>query len=797
MWKRRRTVFMVQVLIAVACVPMLGNGLAGRVWADVDKASQRSEEEAELRAAMARAKDLSEQLFYDVQISFKDFQPSTVREEQQHYGYGWANGFAQELSLDKRTAKLDAILVDPQKGLLVTGDPDINFEMVARMTLQTPTGEVCPVEVVGVYPEQSAVLLRASGLSLDIELPPVIEGAVAEGEDILLAEVTRFGDLSDVRIAPGALSAYLQRDDELKILTTGQPLTPSTAQRTVSGEWPSYNRLIFNDDGDLAAIAVSPLLITMGDRRNYFAAWPGEGECIPVATLQQSSQHAVSHIQQHAYRIKLRFRQEESGVGPYRSRYYYADSVPRDEWIAYGLAVDESHLFVPFDLETQKVETIASISVQLPSGDEVTGEFGGLFEEFAGFLVSCSGPLDPPADLWVQREIPEGALFLDVSVKQRFGTKDALPKYNRFFGTEKGYKNQLFRRAMRPLLPGAFMLTFDGAICGFATFQKRYESVASAEPSWRYNQWSSRQPRPYFFADLRERFENPADYLDASVKVKDIQQRKELAWLGVEWQSITADLAKVLNVEKETRDGQFGLRVSLVYDDSPAARMGLQAGDLLLKIQEAGKAGEHILRGGPDYDYSSYMTLPDFMRSGRPDKPFVDQSWFNRRNALTALLTQIGIGKQAVLTFSHEHEVKTAPFVVERAPPDLNSADKFKSDWTGLTVKDITYEVRKIVRLEPGLQAVIVYEVEPGSTGAVGLIRPMEFIEEIDGQQVTDIGRFESIVDELVQSGAKEATFKIRNLDESRFVKVELEKSDERMPAMPELMKRLPGLVSP
>jgi hypothetical protein len=793
-------------LLLAACFMMLVAQpvLPGRrAWAeagagakDVTAAPEPTEEE-KLNAAVGSAKALAARLFYDVEITFRDYQPSAVREEQQHFGYGWSNDAARQLSLDKQTLTLDAVLVNPQEGLFVMADPDLSLDMVAGMELKVPGEADRPVELVAVCADQAALLLRAQGFSRELAQPAFAQNAFAARDQVLVADVTRFGNLRDIRVTPAGVNEYLAQAEQVRIFAPGDPVVAAQYAWS-SGGWRTATRLVFDSEGRLSAIVVSPLLVSMYGHDNYFTDWPRPEEGLGVQALVSAVGHAVSEVDRYTYGVRLHFRQEEKTAASRVSGYYAESGAPESESVAYGLAVDDHHLLIPGELDRGHIERMDSIRVRLRSGEEVPGEFVGVYEEFAGILIRCPEQLQVPPQLWEAPQIPDLGLCVDVSVKHRFGAKDALVKYNRFLGREKGYKGKEFRRPQRPILPGAFVMDLGGRLYGFETNEKRFESVTAEGVGLetllqRLRRVQPAQLRCFTFADMRDRFLTPEKYLDPGLRVKGIQERKELAWLGVEFQPVARDLARILGVDKETRDGEFGLLVSLVYDGSPAARLGIQPGDVLLKVQEKGKAGEHVLRGEVDLRRAGYVSSSGLGRGGGSEGHFVRSEWFDRRNVLTALLTTIGSGKEAVLTYSHAGEVKSADFTIETAPPDLISAEKRKDDWTGLTVKDITYEVRRILMLGPDYRAVIVYEVEPGSSAAVGQISPMEFIEEIDGQTVTDIGRFEAIIGQLVQRGSKSVTFKVKNLDESRFVKAELRQP--RLPAGGPEQAPAPGIL--
>ena len=86
--------------------------------------------------------------------------------------------------------------------------------------------------------------------------------------------------------------------------------------------------------------------------------------------------------------------------------------------------------------------------------------------------------------------------------------------------------------------------------------------------------------------------------------------------------------------------------------------------------------------------------------SGPPSR-----TWKNRGNFLTKVLDAIGQGKTVHITYYDADakgatKVVTRKFTVKRAPPDFDSAVKWKNRKIGLTVKDLTYEVRLALSLK-------------------------------------------------------------------------------------------------
>src|SRR6185295_13080702 len=87
------------------------------------------------------------------------------------------------------------------------------------------------------------------------------------------------------------------------------------------------------------------------------------------------------------------------------------------------------------------------------------------------------------------------------------------------------------------------------------------------------------EPKP-----LTVTFERDAQELMTVVKIgpevpEDRPARPAKAWLGVQTQVLTADLAEALGLE-----GKKGVRVTLVLPDSPAKKEGIEVGDIFLKL---------------------------------------------------------------------------------------------------------------------------------------------------------------------------------------------------------------------
>lgn len=716
--------------------------------ADGGVAEEPSEDEDESWQTVLEARQRARELFYTAELRFDDIKQTSIREWSEHFGYGRAQELAAQKSLDKQAVPLDLILVDPEKGLFVTADPNVNFANVVGLDLIADDGNRVPLQRVAIGRTSGALLLQAEGFSVDVAGPVFRPDAVADGARMFSAITTSFDEYEDVQVRGLRLNSFLSANDgSVDVFNLGG-LAPN-----LTTSWPVANYIMFDEAGAFAGIAVSQLLIRQGERRNWVYRWNREEDWVSLRDLSTAARGAVQIAMRHTHQVLLRIQGEARGNQP------VAPQILR----VYGLAVGPNRLFIAGTLNRQSLERVEDVFVEMPDGSIVPATFEGQYESFGGIIIGTTAALPVPDGLFQSRDIADMELFFDVSVKQRLGRKDPLIKYNRFMGTEKGYKDRVYRSYVRPISSGSLVMDMDGRFCGFVTQEQRYESVVKTLQSGRdYNS------RFYTFTEMREYFDSPEPYFDPTMRVKDVEQRKELAWLGVEYQPVTPRLATQLGISKETRDGALGLIVNLVYPDSPAEHLGLAAGDVLLRLVELDKTGEYALR-----DTTRRETAQVSTREGLD--AYIDWRWFQRKNYLTNLLTGIGVGTQVQLTYSRAGEEKTVPLQVEKAPPDLLSAKKYKSESAGLTVKDITYEVRTILRLGDSLEGVVVYEVEPGSPGSLARIRPMDFIVDVAGSPVRNVDEFKSAMENLAGEGRRSVTVGIRNLDEARITEIQFE----------------------
>jgi len=181
-------------------------------------------------------------------------------------------------------------------------------------------------------------------------------------------------------------------------------------------------------------------------------------------------------------------------------------------------------------------------------------------------------------------------------------------------------------------------------------------------------------------------------------------------WLGVSIQPLTPELAKSFGA-KEAK----GVLVSDVMADSPAAKAGLQSGDILTEFE--GKRME----GPGDLQRAVGLAAP---------------------------------GASAKVKVWREQGEKTLDVTIGEAPSDDREArgsapaPRPARAALGLEVRPITPEVARQLNLR-STEGVVVFRVEDNSPAGAAGVQRGDVIRELNGQRVRSIGEFEKVTKDV------------------------------------------------
>jgi serine protease Do len=205
----------------------------------------------------------------------------------------------------------------------------------------------------------------------------------------------------------------------------------------------------------------------------------------------------------------------------------------------------------------------------------------------------------------------------------------------------------------------------------------------------------------------------------------------ELGGAGVGF-AIPSNLAShVLNqalTYGEVRRGWFGVTVG------PVEKMGLKKGALVTAVQPGGPAAKAGLEPG------DVLLATD----GTP----TDALFFEEVPVLYKRLADYPEGAEVVLTYRRGEEEKTAKLVVARMEKFLGEEEEFRE--IGVSAREITGPMA-LMRRYPDRDGVIVTGVRPGfpADDAKPSLQPGDVIRELDRKPVTTAESFRKIVEGL------------------------------------------------
>ena len=409
-------------------------------------------------------------------------------------------------------------------------------------------------------------------------------------------------------------------------------------------------------------------------------------------------------------------------------------------------------------LMPRQTARLEKVLLTLPDGREVEAKFVATIAELGALVVEpaedLAGTLPISPDGWsAQRGRPLLTLRLKVQGEQR----TSRPGRQRLVGIGPG----LGGRAT-PEFAGdekdLFFFDLSGRLVGLPV---------AARPIAKANRWdTSGAPFALHAGELAKFAGDPAAFADNRNVPQSAEAERRLAWLGVELQPLDRELAQVHGVLEQVERGS-GALVIHVFPDSPAARAGVQVGDVLLRVQAAGapqpvpvqvQPGQFAFRPFP---WDRYDEIPE---------AYFDQipaPWGSAENEVALLLKDFGFGTGYRLDFSRDGKSQTAQLAVEPGPAYYATAAQAENPAVGLTVRELTFETRRYFQIPEGEPGVIVSRVVAGSRGSVAGVKPYEIVVAVNDQPVRTAAEFS----EGVKAGGA-LTLAVRRMHQSRVVNI-------------------------
>ena len=604
------------------------------------------------------------------------------------------------------------------------------------------------------------------------------EGAVIEASADIDADPIAFANHT-----PTGLESYVagslaegQRGIEvwLDALSSGtlrRPITggatefgyPQAGNRGLSGQSDSMRTvdLVLDKDGN-------PLGLRFGaDLELETPRWTGKAL---LADTEQSFARleeieAGIHDKSSLHRVRVRFRVKTRDERR-RQPFSFGDDgdTPFEAW---GIAIDDETLLVLARIGKEQIRKIEQI--ELKEGDQSSrpARFAGRMTGYEAFFVTVEGGgLNPLPDL--APEAPtQGEALLVHRVAWRGGARRDELDYDRVLGAGRGYGDRTYLAVERGIEEGCVLMDFDGKVIGFSARLDPEDAETTMEDGRR-----SRGRNFPIVAALFHEIGSPRslkERADTRIMPQEETAARRLPWLGVEFDQLNKGTAELLDVSGPTQDGRRGLILIHIYPDSPAARLGLKEGDVLLAATR--------LRDG---SAEAPVNLGRGMPFGRPSFSFGRrQPWRGRENPFVSLLKTWGPETKYELEYLQAGETKRVVLEVELGPPTFASAPRGSDEPTGLGVRDLTFEVRAAYRLAPDAPGVVVSRTEPGSPAAQARMQTNELILECQGRPVIDAEDLVKRLEAAREEGREQVRLAVRRLDKTRIVDLRLTGAEE------------------
>lgn len=536
--------------------------------------------------------------------------------------------------------------------------------------------------------------------------------------------------------------------------------------------------LVVNREGAAVGVTGSDLL-PLDD------TWKGSPESWPAMSAQQVAD-ALARLQTSTdstlLRVSLSFRSpRNSGEGMGRSRWYQGDPDADDmtEWHGPAVAFSPNQVLVLANFKPKTTGRLDRIRVFSADGREATGTFVASLRDWGGFVVSLDKGLGSQVSL-SRKPITahRDHLLSQVQTTIRGETREAYFWRDRLTSFQTSWNGQIFPVSGSsygygygygsPGESARFLFDQDGSLVALTLARRQKVSVAE--------RYSGDTVELVPAAVLASVFGDVVKSGDPENRPLSEEEENRLAWLGVELQAMDEELARANGVSDQTNGGETGAIVTHVYADSPAAKAGITEGDVLLRLYVSGQPKPIEVSLAGTMDMSGMMENFWQYLDKVPDEYFdqLPRPWGNAETPLIRSLTDIGFGTTFEVESFRGGKVVKTPMKIEQGPAHYDSAKRYKDEPLGLTVRELTYEVRRYFRIKSGDPGVIVSKIEKGGKASVAGVKPYEIVTSINDQPVRDVADAEKAFKSLSAEGG-ELRLAVKRMTQGRIVKIRVD----------------------
>lgn len=636
---------------------------------------------------------------------------------------------------EERPLEVPALLLSDT--LIISGDPAIDARFLEKVVARVGDKEI-PVKPVRYCKDQYAVIYELA--------EPVSEGKPlsfdpeAEGP-YFLVDRGLIGGSWGTTIKGMSKSVAVAGDIRLTSVPIGSLIV--TREGTPAG-------MCFNGDLEVAETWKTPPL-----------GW----DALSAEQEQELMDKTKTIGDATLLRVTLRFRSPKKQAGN-----VYGQEAETEMQVL-GVLIDRDTVLVLKELPPKITARLERIQVHLPSdgGEDVIpaeATFEATLKDYGAFLAKLPEPGDASIRMSDSTLLEfRNQLLPSVELRIQGTQRTAYYGRMRILNYQLGWKKHIYPRVSAANEEATFLFDAAGMLLALPITKRD----KTGEDRWGGND-PVLTPARYIQKVLASLDENT----DPSNVPLTEEEENRLAWLGVVLQPLDEELARANNVSDETNNGSTGGLVSYVYPGSPADEAGIKPGYIMLRLHVEDRPKPIDVEAGGGHSFPGPFP---WERLDEVPEQYYDQiprPWPSAENDLTRTLTNLGFDKKFTVDFFHDGQILKKDFKVTQSPPHYDTAAKFKSEPLGLTVRNLSYELRRFFQRTTENPGVIVSKIEPGSKASVSGLKPYEIITHINDEPVMNVEDFEA----LVAKGG-ELKLAVKRWTRGRVVKVEIDGTED------------------
>ncbi len=653
--------------------------------------------------------------------------------------------------------------------MVLMEDPGLDDRFIHSIEISTPdSGERWPARLAGRFHRLQAILL---------EVQPNENGDLPEANPLTFLDKP-YEDKH-------AVCAYSWNGGEWKVMVGPGLSTHSFSDSGMETGKVANQGIMVNTDGQ-------PVGALFGEEVTFAAGdlyWHGQGlrrsALVTANAYQDMHDSLTAKLRESVLETRIILRAEIDDDSPSSSLYEDEVDESTSEVRAPGIVVGARMLLLPVNFYAASIARIENIQVMLPNGSQVAARFEGAIRNYMALIAKTENdicnpamlpagfaflnPMEIPEEAFLPGEaflaLPEKGLFLRHHIDYELGRRREIRDYDRWLGTFCGFRDAPVVSTRTNEENGALAFGLDGKLLAVALSPR----IPRSDTSHDVSRDAGFRPLSYIHEVLTR-----LDAFDHTLVPIDAERGKRLIALGVEWQGMNVDEAKLFGASRATRGGDIGLLVSHVYPGSEAEKLDMREQDILLRLRVEGQNEPIDLT--PDDSHMLGFSLLDLedmsVESVQRYMANMSPPWPSRENSLTRLLTSIGVGRDITIEYLREGEFATGEFTTAYAPPDYNNAPRFAVKELGITVKPITYEVARYFDL-PEDAGVIVSKVEDGGRGSVAGLYQYILIVRVNGEKVGGFDDFKEKIAAFENGDVDIIELTVEGFGKTRLAKIE------------------------